>query len=239
MGNKISFTLITLIIGLMVAVQFQTVQEPVIRDTRDIWELREALQTEKETNSNILNELRSIDEKLEKYETERQTSQEQALRETLDELKLEAGLMEKDGPGLILTVEPSMEEVLLGEKIKSVSPELLERLINEVNRYDAEDISIDGHRLINTSVIRDINGETKVDGFPINTIPFEIRILTKNIKDAEKLYNRMQVSRAIEDFFIDNLRVNIGSPQKGLIVPAYEEAIRVRLMEPVTTKGGN
>ncbi|WP_456271620.1 DUF881 domain-containing protein [Bacillus sp. AK031] len=238
MGNKISFTLITLIIGLMIAVQFQTVQEPVIRDTRDIWELREAIQNEKDASSNLYEDLKSIDEKLEKYETERQTSQEQALRETLDELKQEAGLMEKSGPGVILTVEPSLEEVLLGEKVKSVSPELLERLVNELNRYDAEDISIDGHRLINTSVIRDINGETKIDGFPINTIPFEIRVLTKNLDDAKDLYKRMQVSRAIEDFFIDNLRVNISSPVESLTVPAYEDTIRVRYMEP-ETKGGN
>ncbi|WP_421384472.1 DUF881 domain-containing protein [Bacillus salacetis] len=238
MGNKVSFTLITLIIGFMVAVQFQTVQEPVIRDTRDIWELREAIQNERDSASNLLEELQSIDEKLDKYKTERQTSQEQALRDTLDELKQEAGLVEKTGPGLVLTVEPSLEEVLLGAKIKSVSPELLERLINELNQYGAQDISIDGHRLINTSVIRDINGETKIDGYPINTIPFEIRILTKNLKDAQDLHNRMQVSRAIEDFFIDNLSVNIGSPMESLTVPAYGDTIRIRYMEPVT-EGGN
>jgi uncharacterized protein YlxW (UPF0749 family) len=233
-----SFTLITLIIGFMVAVQFQTVQEPVIRDTRDIWELREAIENERDTSTSLLQELQSIDEKLEKYETERQTSQEQALRDTLDELKQEAGMVEKTGPGLVLTVEPSVEEVLLGAKIKSVSPDLLERLVNELNQYGAQDISIDGHRLINTSVIRDINGETKIDGYPINTIPFEIRILTKNLKDAQDLHNRMQVSRAIEDFFIDNLSVNIGSPMENLTVPAYGDAIRIRYMEPVT-EGGN
>jgi uncharacterized protein YlxW (UPF0749 family) len=237
-GNKVSFTLITLIIGFMVAVQFQTVQEPVIRDTRDIWELREAIEMEKDTSSNLLKELQSIDEKLKKYETERQTSQEQALRDTLEELKQEAGLVEKSGPGLVLTVEPSVEEVLLGEKVKSVSPDLLERLVNELNQYGARDISIDGRRLINTSVIRDINGETKIDGYSINTIPFEIRILTKDLEAAQDLHNRMQVSRAIEDFFIDNLRVNIGSPVESLSVPAYEDTIRIRYMDPVT-EGGN
>ncbi|MGF2615562.1 DUF881 domain-containing protein [Rossellomorea aquimaris] len=237
MGNKVSFTLITLIIGFMVAVQFQTVQEPVIRDTRDIWELREAIQNENDAARGLLQELQSINEKLEKYETERQTSQEQALRETLDELKQEAGLLEKSGPGLVLTVEPSTEELLLGTKVKSVSPELLERLVNELNRYGAKDISIDGHRLINTTVIRDINGETKIDGYPINSIPFEVRVLTLDLGKAEDLYNRMQVSRAIEDFFIDNLRVNIGAPVESLTVPAYRDTIRVRHMEPVIEGG--
>lgn len=38
---------ITLIVGFMIAVQFQTIKEPVVRDTRDTWELREDLINEK------------------------------------------------------------------------------------------------------------------------------------------------------------------------------------------------
>ena len=55
MGGKLkmSFTVVTVIIGFMIAIQFQTVKEPVVRDTRDIWELREALLKEKELNSNL------------------------------------------------------------------------------------------------------------------------------------------------------------------------------------------
>ena len=33
--KKISMTVITLIIGFMTAIQFQTVNEPIVRDTRD------------------------------------------------------------------------------------------------------------------------------------------------------------------------------------------------------------
>ncbi|MEI2663978.1 DUF881 domain-containing protein [Rossellomorea sp. LJF3] len=236
---KISFTVITVIIGFMIAIQFQTVKEPVVRDTRDIWELREALLKEKEVNSNLLSETRSVEAKLEQYKTEQQSSPEQALKQTLEELKTEMGLTEKTGPGLILTIEPSMEEILLGEKVQNVSPELLERLVNELNQYDAVDIAIDGHRLINTSVIRDINGETKVDGNSIKKIPFEVKVLTKDVNAAKDLYNRMQVSRSVEDFFIDNLRVSISKPLEKLTVPEYKDTIRIRFMEPVKERGGN
>ena len=41
-------TVITFIIGFMIAIQFQTVKEPVVRDTRDTWQLREDLVKEKE-----------------------------------------------------------------------------------------------------------------------------------------------------------------------------------------------
>ncbi|WP_064093792.1 DUF881 domain-containing protein [Rossellomorea aquimaris] len=236
---KVSFTIITMIIGFMIAIQFQTVKEPVVRDTRDIWELREALLKEKEMGSNLYSEIHSVEKKLEQYKTEKQSSPEQALKQTLEELKSEVGLTEKKGTGLILTVEPAMEDILLGEKVQSVSPELLERLVNELNRYEATDISIDGHRLINTSVIRDINGETKVDGYSINKIPFEVRVLTKDLKTAKNLNNRMQVSQSVEDFFIDNLRVSISKPLEEIVLPGYEDTIRVRLMEPVKERGGN
>jgi uncharacterized protein YlxW (UPF0749 family) len=236
---KISFTIITIIIGFMIAIQFQTVKEPVVRDTRDIWELRDALLKEKEVNSNLYAEMRAVETKLEQYKTEQQSSPERALKQTLEELKTEAGLTEKTGAGVILTIEPAMEEVLLGEKVQNVSPELLERLVNELNRYDAVDISIDGHRLINTSVIRDINGETKVDGYSIKTIPFEVRVLTKDLNSAKELYNRMQVSQSVEDFFIDNLRVSISKPLEKVAVPPHQDTIRVRLMEPVKERGGN
>ncbi|NQD64575.1 DUF881 domain-containing protein [Bacillus haikouensis] len=241
MDNKLkaSFTVITIIIGFMIAIQFQTVKEPVVRDTRDIWELRDALLKEKELNSSLLDEMRAVEEKLETYESERKESPEQALKQTLEELKTEAGLTEKKGTGLILTVEPAMEEILLGEKVHSVSPQLLERMVNELNQYDAMDISIDGRRLINTSVIRDINGETNVDGYSITKIPFEVRVLTKDLETAKKLYNRMQVSQSVEDFFIDNLRVSISKPMEEVVLPSYDDTIRVRYMEPVSERGGN
>ena len=109
---KISFTIITIIIGFMIAIQFQTVKEPVVRDTRDIWELRNALLKEKEVNSNLYAEMRAVEAKLEQYKTEQQSSPERALKQTLEELKTEAGLTEKTGPGVILTIEPAMEEIL-------------------------------------------------------------------------------------------------------------------------------
>ncbi|WP_311283392.1 hypothetical protein [Rossellomorea marisflavi] len=96
---KVSFTVVTVIIGFMLAIQFQTVQEPVIRDTRDVWELREALLKEKELNSNLNTEMRSVEGKLEQYKAQQESSPEEALKQTLEELKAEAGLTEKKRTG--------------------------------------------------------------------------------------------------------------------------------------------
>lgn len=224
----------------MLALQFNTLQEPTVRDTRDTWQLREDLEKEKEMQVNLLREIRSQEEILSQYESEREQSKELALRETLEELKKEAGLSDIEGFGILLTIEPVYEELLMGNKVTTVSPELLKRLLNELNMYDALYVSIGGQRVINTTVIRDINGETKINGFSLNDFPIEIKVIAENRQVAEKLYNRMQVSKSAEEFFIDNLRVKISKPESMITIPAYEDSIRIRDMEPVEAdKGGN
>lgn len=237
----LNFTAIAVIIGFMLAIQFQTVKEPVERDTRDTWELQEDLLKEKEEYSKLLQEIRSNEEKLAKYETERSQSKEQVLRETLDELKTQVGLTEVSGPGITLVIEPAYEDVFFGEDVPTISPDSLKRLVNELNMYDAMYISIDGNRLINTSVIRDINGVTKIDGYSLKDFPIEIKVIAEDKKMAEKLYNRMQASQAAEELYkFDSLRVNVSNPSDELTIPAYEDTIRIKNMEPVESdKGGS
>ncbi|MCA1041102.1 DUF881 domain-containing protein [Bacillus infantis] len=236
----ISFTVISAVIGFMIAVQFQSVKEPVVRDTRDTWQLREDLRKEQEIQLRLIREIRSNELKLAQYENKREQSKEEVLKETLGELKEEAGLTEVKGPGLIIHIEPAVEEALLGNAPGDVSPDLLKRLVNELNMYDAEQISIDGHRIINTTVIRDINGETKIDGHAISSLPIEVRASAEDMQSAQKLYNQMQVSKSAEEFFVENLRVTILKPKGNIVIPAYQDTIRVKNMEPAESeKGGS
>jgi uncharacterized protein YlxW (UPF0749 family) len=237
---KISFSIIAAVVGFMIAIQFQTVKKPIERDTRDIWQLREALLKEKELQSKLLMEVRSIDDKLAAYESTRTQSKEQALRDSFQELKVEAGLTKVSGPGITLVIEPVIEDLQLGSpKAKTVSPDLLQRLLNELNMYDARYTAIDGQRIINTSVIRDINNVTKVDGHTIKDLPIEVKVVTNDISSAEKLYNRMKVSKARDEFFTESLRLNISAPDHNITIPAYDNPIRIRYLEPVTEGGAS
>lgn len=239
--KNFSFTLIAAVVGFMIAIQFQTVKKPEERDTRDIWQLREALLKEKELQSNLLSEIRSNEEKLSAYESKRKQSKEQALRDTLQELKTEAGLTEVSGPGITLHIEPVIEDVQLGTPVTTtvVSPELLKRLLNELNMYEAKYVSIDGQRIINTTVIRDINRETKIDGHTIRTLPVEVKVGVDSMNNAEKLSNQMKVSKARDEFFAESLRLNVSSPSPNITVPAYENPIRIKHMEPIKEGGGS
>ncbi|MGM0902086.1 MAG: DUF881 domain-containing protein [Bacillota bacterium] len=227
------FSVTASIIGFMVAIQFQTVSEPVNRDTRDIWELRNDLMGEKELQSDLLQEIRMIEDKLKKYESERETSKGELLKETLEELKLEAGMTEVTGPGIILTLQPVMNELGREVSMGYVSPSLLQRLINELNMYGALHISIDGQRVINTTVIRDIGTVTKIDGHSLNNLPFKIKVITKDFEQAEKLFKRIEISDIVDDFFVDNLQVILTQPKEEIEIPGYQDTIRIRYMEPV------
>lgn len=232
--TKISFAVITMIIGFMVAVQFQTVKEPLVRDTRDMWGLRRDLRNAQELHTNLTNEIIKYNSTMQKYKNEQFDSKDNALRDTLNTLKRDAGLTEVTGPGVILVVDQFFNEA--GRPVENVSADLLRRLLNELNSYEAEEIAIDGHRIINTTVIREIQNVTKIDAYTIGSLPFEIKIITD---DAEKLYNRMKVSEIIDDFFIDNLKLTVSEPQQEITVPAHENIV-VKHLEPVKSeKGGN
>jgi uncharacterized protein YlxW (UPF0749 family) len=237
---NLSFTLIATLVGFMIAIQFQTVKKPVERDTRDIWQLREALLKEKALQTNLLSEIRSNEEKLSAYESKRKQSKEQALKDTLQELKVEAGLTEKTGPGITLNIEPVLENIQLGTPVTdTVSPELLQRLLNELNMDEAKYISIDGQRIINTTVIRDINGETKIDGHPIKGLPIEIKVGVDDMDTAQKLSDRMKVSKARDEFFTENLKLTVSEANPNISIPAHDDSIRVKYLEPIEKGGGS
>ena len=143
------------------------------------------------------------------------------------------------GPGLTIYIEQLNEELILGTSGATLSPDLLERLLNEINMYGAKHVSVAGQRVINTTVVRDINGETKINGRSLTRFPIEIIVLTEDFTVAEKLYNQMQVSKSAEEFFIDNLTVTIKKPELSITVPAFEDSIRIRGMEQVKSDKGD
>lgn len=229
------FTFVSLIIGFMLAVQFQTSHGPTVRDTRDIWEIRQELKKEQELHEQLLTEIRKYEETLEKYEQQREESKGAILRQTVEELKKEAGLTEVVGEGVVLYVEQMYDESYVGPVTDTVSADLLRRLINELNMYGAEHISIADQRIVNTTVIRDINGVTKVDAHPLRFFPIEVKVIAA---DAEKLYNRLKASTIADDFALENLQLTISEPQQRVVIPPYDGTVRVKQMEAVEDDRG-
>lgn len=219
------FSVILFIIGLMMAVQYNTINEPDSRDTRDVWEIRQELSKEKQLRSELLSEIGQMDDTLKKYEATSKESPEQALKETVTELRSQAGLTEAKGPGIVVSIEPSPEAIAFGQDIQGISPDLLIRFINSINSFKNLEISIDGQRLVNTTAIRDINGNTTVNTKPVQTPPFAVKIVAGTMEDTEKLYNYLLSSPLMDDFYIDDLTVTVTEPKDQVVVEAYDGEI--------------
>ena len=225
--RNIGFLAVSAALGFMFAVQYKTVAEPQQRDTRDTWELKADIRQEQKLHGQLLQESNKADQQLAKYESDRQVSKEKLLGETLKELKTDAGFTDKTGQGLILTIQPLPEELVSGDTGGIPAP-LLKRLINEMNMYEATDIAIDGNRVINTTVIRDVNGVTKIDGTELSSFPIEVKVLADN---PEMLKDKLKVSQSIEEFFIENYSLTVSEVQSSIRLPAYSSKMRIEHME--------
>lgn len=211
-----NITIISFIIGFMLAVQFNTVQNPTERNTVDIWEIRQQLSEEKQRHSELLTTIAEVTETVNKYEDAEFDNPELLLQQTVDNLKAQAGILPTKGPGVTLTIEPADELLQFGYEIKPISPELLIRLMNDLYRYNAQAIEIDGKRLTHNSAIRDINGKTMVNSEPINNLNVEINIITQSYDQAQKLKNHLLASSFPDEFYIDNLVLTVHEPSENI-----------------------
>jgi uncharacterized protein YlxW (UPF0749 family) len=208
----------------MLVVQFQmTNGAGGERDTRDIGQLREDLSKEQRRQQQLLTELREAESLLTKYEQTRENQKVTAMRNKLTELKKEAGLTKVSGQGIVLRVEPLVSGSLIDEKYHPVTPKLLRTLINELNLYGATEIAIDGERVITTTPIRSVNGQTYVNDRPISDVPFKMKVLAE---DARELNNEMQVSQSRENFARADLNLTF-EVKSSLELPPYDQHILI------------
>lgn len=216
----------------MLFVQYNTVQDPTIRDTKDIWEIRNDLLEEQKRHSNLLTSIKDVNEKIKQYEDGADQNPEQILQQTITELQQRSGNLPVTGPGFTISIKPSLDVIQFGYEVEAIPPMLLTRLINELNRNGATDIEIGGERLTFWTAIRDINGNTTVNGRILSKSNAEIKVLTSSDEQAQKLYNYILASSLMDEFFIDNLMLEVSEVQEDLTISAT-----VQLMEQMYLKG--
>lgn len=227
----IRITIVLFIIGVMMAVLYNTVQQPVERDTRDIWEVREELAQEKRRHSDLLKEIRTLNEVMKRYENVAQSSPEVALRETVERLESDMGLTTYTGPGVQLILKPSPEAIALGTTLQPVPPALLMQLVNSLYEFKAVTLAIDNQRMIQTSAIRDINGKTTVNGKPLAMPPLAIQVGTMTLEEAKKLKSQLEASSLIDSFYLDDVILEISEPQEDVVIAKYANDVHVDYLQ--------
>ncbi|GAE24156.1 YlxX protein [Halalkalibacter wakoensis JCM 9140] len=226
------FTIVCFIIGLMLAIQFQSTQEPVIRDTRDIRELRREMLTEQERRQQLNNEIEKAQTLLLQYERSMDNREEDVtlvLSQQIDQLRNDAGLEPTHGEGIVITIDSLYNDQFVGQARRSPSSEVLRYLVNELNIYGAEEIAVGTERIITTSAFRDVNEITYLNNRRLPPLPLQVHVLTNK---SESLHNHMVVSASVEYLEIRGFSVTIDQVEE-VEIPGYDQTRRVRYMEEV------
>ncbi len=224
--------IVTCIIGFMLAVQFQSTQEPVIRDTRDILELRRELQAEQERRQQLNSEIDKAQALLLQYERSAENREEDlidVLTQQVEELRINAGLEQLSGEGLIITIDSLYHDQFFGQSKRTPPSEVMRYLVNELNIYGAEEIAVGNERIISTSAFRDVNEITYLNNRRLPPLPLQVKVLSDK---SESLHNQMVVSASLEYLEIRGFSLTVEMVDE-VEIPAYDQTRRVRYMEEV------
>ena len=230
--NYIRITIISVIVGFMLAVQYNTTQSPKNELQADVWEIRQQLAEEKKLHSKYLTAIRDAKETVSHYEDDEQKTPQIILQNTLQSLRQQIGTEQVRGPGFEIIIAPSEEAKVLGLDIGEIPPSLLIRLVNDIYRYNGLYIEINGKRLIYSSAIRDINGKTTVNSEPIDYTHTVVKIIANSTEDAQKLYNHLLASTFADEFYIDNFSFTIGQI-KTVMLPPTKVSLQTQYLQEV------
>ncbi|MDC3412837.1 DUF881 domain-containing protein [Aquibacillus sp. 3ASR75-11] len=222
--HLILVSFICLLTGIMIAVQFQSTQIPKKRDTRDLWEVRTAIQEQQKLQQSLYKQIEQTDQTIEKYDKQTEEEKLQTIKNSIENLTQEAGLTEVTGAGVVLTIEPIFVESDELQQYPSLTPDHLNRLINELNSFGAKEIAIENERITNLSPIRYVNGKTYVNNQPLPSLPIKILVLAENPK---KLFDYLQVSNSKDNFAIDALDIT-ATLEDDITLPKYDGTINVK-----------
>lgn len=226
-SQKIVFSIATLLIGAMLAVYFKSTPEQPIRETRDMWEIRMQLQNEQNTQQYLQNELNELKSVQSQYQSASEQVQVEALRESMDRLREKAGLVEITGPGVLIQLVP-IDQLDDDESVEpELTPELLNRLINELNSYGANHISIENERHTNMTAIRYVGDRIHMNQRPLAGLPLSVKVASD---DPDRLLSYIEVSQSRDEFAMHNIQF-ILEKKDNIEIPAYDSKFQLQHIE--------
>ena len=175
----------------------------------------------------MLSEIRELDKTILTYKSLNDENTGKALTETVDKLYQQAGMTDIEGPGIIIKVRPSAESVAFGIPITGISPDLLTRFVNELNRFKGIVLEIDGKRFTTLSSIRDINGMTNCQRIEcLNSAIHDENHLSDTCRIVRNYIIILAASSIQDDFYLDNLILDYRKTGNGCRNPGLSGKVR-------------
>ncbi|HHV97774.1 MAG TPA: DUF881 domain-containing protein [Clostridiaceae bacterium] len=227
-GRTVAITIVCLILGIMVAWQYKSVnynQNVMSYENKRAEELMEELIRLQKSNADLRAQLTKLQEDVRLYESAKAGSDEtyRNLLNELAEARTFAGLTDVKGKGVIITLK--------GEGLSTVYDEDILDVINELRAAGAQAISVNDERVVATTEVR------KADPYiMVNKIPMTEPFVIKAIGDPDQLYNSLHMIRGVveklQGYSID---VKVEKSDEIFIPKVRDDGsvIKIDLLEPV------
>lgn len=228
-GALISIAAVCLVLGIMLSIQFKSTQsaEPNIAHAR-VAELTEKLETVTEERDVLVEEVLELREKLKnvrEYDTAMADLQEELLKANMS-----AGLIEVEGPGIILTLNDSLRALQFGENPNDglIHDYDILMVVNELKASGAEAISVNGERITAMSEIRCAGTTILVNWIKIAP-PFEI----KAIGNPDMLESGLTMKGGyLQTLKGLDMQINL-QKKENIVIPAYSGRMKFTYSSPV------
>ncbi len=223
-----SIGLVSLVLGLMIALQFRTVGQVDSAVPSDRAQLltNQLKEIEKETVT-LLIEANDLENKLTRAE-KGQNEASEAVLEELQKVRQIAGFTQLKGSGVEVYIAPVQRAGQHNENNWYVvsDEDLLLRVVNELRAAGAEALSINGQRIISTSEIRLAGSFIDVNLTRISP-PYTIMAIGAP--------DQLESSLLIKGGLVDSIRdweVTV-TKQEELLLPAYKHNVKLEYAKPL------
>ncbi len=185
LGRNVAITLVCMLLGLIVAWQFKSIdynQRMQSLERKSIEELKDELIREQKNNVSLDKRNKELERENKEYENARGdvNKETQVLKSELERARLIAGLVDVRGKGVIITIDSDFSDVTESNLLN---------VVNELRASDAQAISINGERIVALSEIREAGKRYFMVNGKQMLAPFEI----KAIADPEKLEHTLKM----------------------------------------------
>ncbi|OPL07999.1 MAG: hypothetical protein AVO33_02685 [delta proteobacterium ML8_F1] len=180
--NLLLIGTISVILGMVISLQFRTVQEDFLEGSNPLiraQELNAAYSRLVSQRDELLTEIAALEAQLKSIE-ENASNESVIIRNLNEELqryKLMGGFLDVEGPGIQMILDNPVDEDILKEDINIIYEyDLINLLVNELNAAGAEAVEINDQRIIATTEIRTAGNSVSINQLP-QYPPFVIKAI--------------------------------------------------------------
>lgn len=239
--NKIAITTVCIILGILITIQFRTMDET---DTNIVSTQRsqqiaieyKKLKIEKEK---IKKEMNKLEEKVSQYE-QNKTDKDPLLEnlyKDIEKYKMLGGYTDVKGEGVIIEIDNPPVDMQLGDE-KNIMVDhytFLLETISLLNAVDTEAISINEQRYTSFTEIVPAGNLLEVNG-----VSFGTPIVIKAIGNSQDIENALRIKGGIIWFMEEgyNLKIKI-TQKKDITIPKYEKVKNLKYASPIEKSTNN